>query len=38
MNFKGILTKISNTCKADWRKFICIKDNTKVDIQLLTLS
>lgn len=38
MNFKGILTKISNTCKADWKKFIGIRDNKKVDIQLLTLS
>lgn len=37
MNFKGILTKISNTCKGDWRKFIGTRDK-KVDIQLLTLS
>lgn len=37
MNFKGILTKISNTCKADWKKFIGIRDK-KIDIQLLTLS
>lgn len=38
MNFKGILTKISNICKADWRRFIGFRDNKKVDIQLLTLS